>query len=127
MSLYTHFNPNPKGKSTGDCVIRMICAIRGIKWAQAYLELSQIVLEEYEMPSDNDIWELYLIDLGFKKRLLPDYCPRCYTVSHFTYDNPEGIFVVCTGSHVVAVIDGSYYDAWDSGNETVNYIFTYDN
>ena len=124
MNNFIHFNPNPKGKSTGDCVIRMICAVTGLDWRSAYLDLSLIVLNEYEMPSDNDIWELYLQSLGFRKHLLPDTCPQCYTVAHFTADNPEGIFVTCTGSHVVAVIDGYYYDAWDSGNETVSYYFS---
>lgn len=126
MSLYIYFNPNPKGKSTGDCVIRMICAITGYDWRTAYLGLSQTVLEEYEMPSDNDIWESYLKQLGFRKYLLPDTCPRCYTVKQFTYDHPKGFFVACTGSHVVAVMNGHYFDAWDSGNEVVSYFFAFE-
>jgi hypothetical protein len=31
---------------------------------------------------------------------------------------------VGTGTHVVAVIDGDYYDAWDSGNEVIDRYFT---
>jgi hypothetical protein len=45
-------------------------------------------------------------------------------VKEFCYDNPKGSFLVGTGTHVVAVIDGDYYDAWDSGNEVIDRYFT---
>ena len=43
--------------------------------------------------------------------------PYCYTVKDFCKDHPQGVFVLGTGTHAVAVIDGDYYDAWDSGNK----------
>lgn len=121
--MYAHYNPNPLGKRTGDCVIRMLTKIFNLTWDEAYLKLSTVVLREYEMPSDNTIWELYLKEHGFSKRLLPTNCPRCMSVYEFCERFPVGTFVVCTGSHVVAVIDGLYFDAWDSGDEVVSYFF----
>jgi hypothetical protein len=54
---------------------------------------------------------------GFRKFYLPDTCPDCYTIRQFCRDNPIGKFIVGTGTHVVAVLDGNYYDTWDSGDE----------
>lgn len=120
---YIYYNPNPKNKITTDCVIRMLTKIYDLPWEDAYIKLSDVVLSEYEMPSSNFIWEKFLLSNGFIKRLLPSICPDCTTVSHFTNMYNLGTYVVCTGSHVVAVIDGDYYDAWDSGNEVVTYYF----
>ena len=39
------------------------------------------------------------------------------TVRSFAESNPHGLFLLATGAHVVAVVDGNYYDTWDSGNE----------
>lgn len=50
-------------------------------------------------------------------------CPECYTVADFCWDNPYGYYLLATGTHAVAVIDGDYYDTWDSGNESVAYYY----
>lgn len=120
---YIYYNPNPKGKKTTDCVIRMLTQIYGMTWEEAYLELSKVVLAEYEMPSSNYIWEKYLLTHGFSKKLLPNYCPDCTSIRRFSEIMPDDIYVACTGSHVVAVVGGNYYDAWDSGDEVVAYYF----
>lgn len=60
---------------------------------------------------------------GFVRGNLPDTCPACYTLERFCKDFPVGTYLVATGSHVIAVIDGDYYDTFDSGNEVVTYYF----
>ena len=120
---YIYYNPNPKRRRGSDCVIRMLCKICDFDWESAYLALSSIALARYDMPSSNDIWEEYLTSLGFTKSLLPMDCPNCITVREFLSANNKGTFVLCTGSHVVAAINGNYYDAWDSGDEVVSYFF----
>lgn len=120
---YVYYNPNPKHKNTTDCVIRMLTKVYNLTWKEAYLRLSDVVLSEYEMPSSNYVWEKFLLGNGFKKKLLPDECPDCITVSEFTKMYDLGMYIVCTGTHVVTVIDGNYYDAWDSGNEVISYYF----
>ena len=69
------------------------------------------------MPSGDNVWGSYLRKLGFKRELIPDTCPDCYTVKDFTDDHPRGRYILATGTHVIAVVDGNYIDTWDSGNE----------
>ena len=59
---------------------------------------------------------------GFKRHTIED-CPDCYSIEDFCQDHPKGVFVIGTGTHAVAIIDGCYYDAWQSGREPVVYYF----
>ena len=36
----------------------------------------------------------------------------------------KGKYIVCTGTHTVCVINGSYYDSWDSGNEPIIFYYS---
>ena len=120
---YIEYNPNPLGLSTGDCVIRAISKVTRQDWKQTYVEL---IIEGYamaDMPSSNRVWAQLLKRYGFRQRLLPMDCPNCFRVKDFCLANPKGEFVVATGDHVVAVINGNYYDSWDSGEELLSYYF----
>lgn len=121
--MYVEFNPNPCKRSTGDCVVRAIAKILGITWKQAYVELTEQGLKDCDIISSNEVWGNFLKNNGFKRYLIPDTCPNCYTVNDFCKDHPYGEYVLATGNHVVAVVDGSYYDAWDSGREVPIFYF----
>ena len=120
---YTYYNPNPLGLSVGDCTIRAISKIIERDWKQTYLGLIVQGYQMYDMPSANRVWGEYLRSLGFVRRTIPDNCPDCYTVRDFCRDNPIGKFILGTGEHVIAVVDGDYYDSWDSGREIPIYYF----
>ena len=120
---YISYNPNPKGLSVGDCTIRAISRALNLSWVKTYISLVVQGLKMCDMPSANRVWGEFLKSKGFQKFQIPDTCPDCYTIRDFCYDNPFGIFVVGTGEHVVCVIDGDYYDSWDSGNEIPIYYF----
>lgn len=120
---YIFYNPNPLGLSVGDCTVRAISKVTGFSWQETYLYL---LIQGYmmsDMPSANRVWGEFLKSLGFKRQFLPDTCPDCYTIRDFCRDNPIGTYLLGTGEHVVAVIDGNYYDSWDSGNEIPIYFF----
>ena len=34
-------------------------------------------------------------------------------------DHPTGRYIVTVAHHVVAVVDGKYYDTWDSGEKSL--------
>ena len=121
--MYRYFNPNPCGINTGDCTVRAICAATGMSWDLAFDELCDKAKEIGEMPSSNNAWGQYLQDLGFTYRPLPNTCPFCFSVKDFCKENPKGTFILGTGTHVVTAIDGNYYDAWDSGDEIIAYVW----
>lgn len=77
----------------------------------------------HDMPSSNSVWGSYLKENGFKRYIIPNECPNCYTIKDFCSDYPIGLYILATGSHVVTVIDGDYYDSWDSGKEIPIYFF----
>ena len=114
--MWEQYNPNPSRKSVGDCVIRALTKVLDISWEQAFIELAIQAFLMSDMPSSNSVWGALLKSKGFSKHVIPDSCPDCYTIKDFATDH-SGIYVACTGTHVVAVIDGVYFDSWDSGNE----------
>jgi len=120
---YLAFNPNPTAARVGDCVIRALSAATGKCWEKVYAELAVTGFMLADMPSSNAVWAKYLEDNGFTRHVI-DYCPGCYTVKDFCLVHPEGVYVLGTGTHAVAVIDGNYVDAWDSGDETPIYYFS---
>ena len=60
---------------------------------------------------------------GYSRFVIPNTCPYCYTVKQFCKDHPYGKYLLALDGHVVAVIDGDYYDTWDSGNEVPIYFW----
>ncbi len=70
-----------------------------------------------DMPSSNQVWSSYLKSRGYRRDIIPNECPDCYTVKNFCKDNPSGVFILGTGQHVITVVDGNYVDDWDSGDE----------
>lgn len=121
--MWIRCNPNPLGKQTSDCVVRAISVATEQSWKRTYRELCELGEIEAEMPNVNYVWGLYLRDKGAVQFLLPESCPACITVRAFCEKYPVGTYVIGTGTHAVAVIDGDYYDAWDSGNEVPSYFW----
>lgn len=107
----------------GDCAVRAVQVALGISWEAAYTE---ICLKGYllsDMPSSNAVWGAVLRDHGFKRATIPDSCPECYTAENFCRDNPDGIHVLGFNNHVATAIFGNLYDAWDSSQEIVQYMW----
>lgn len=125
--MYKEFNPNPNRAYVGDCVIRAICKVMNYDWQKAYLELCMQGFILCDMPSANHVWGSFLKEKGFSRSVIPNNCPDCYTIAEFCEDYPQGTFVLATGTHAVAVIDGDYYDTWNSGNECPIYYWRKEN
>ena len=120
---FIFFNPNPKG-FVGDCAVRAIAKAQDISWYKAYSDLALQGFAMCDMPSSNAVWGNYLMSNGYRRYVIPNTCPDCYTVKQFCIDNPKGKYIVCTGTHTVCVKNGSYYDSWDSGNEPIIYYYS---
>lgn len=107
--MWQFLNPNPCGRSVGDCVIRALSILLNQSWEQTYTALCITGFLECDMPNANHVWGKYLEENGF-------VCEPLYNTSvrQFAKDNPFGRYVLATGEHVVTVIDGYYYDAWEA-------------
>lgn len=121
---YIFTNPNPNGRMVGDCTVRAIAIGENAMWEEIYLSLCMIGFTESDMPSSNEVTERYLLGQGYHKEIIKNTCPNCYTIEDFCIDHPNGIYILGTGTHMVCVINGDYYDAWDSGNKIPIYYFT---
>lgn len=115
--MFRLYNPNPHGMYNDDCLIRAISLITNRSWDSVYFDLCLQGYLMKNMPSVNVVWGNYLRSIGFEQIMIPNTCPECYTIRDFCYDFPYGEYILVTGSHVIAVIDGDYYDSWDSGDE----------
>lgn len=115
--MFKKVNPNPQNNITEDCVIRALSIAMNKNWYETYINLCIEGLVMAAMPSSNRVWNSYLKKNGWKRYVLSDDCPECYTVKDFCGEYFKGRYILGTGSHVVTVIDGNYYDTWDSGDE----------
>ena len=83
---YIHKNPNPVKNLVGDCVIRGISLLTNQAWEDVYWDIAEQGGQMYDMPSSNEVWSSYLKSLGYKKRIIPNNCPECYTIKEFCID-----------------------------------------
>ena len=120
---FIKYNPNPQDNYVGDCVIRAISKVLNQSWEDTYIQLALQGYMLADMPSANHVWGAYLKGKNYERHSIPNTCPVCYTIKDFCEDHPIGTFILATGTHVVAVQDGNYYDAWDSGNEIPIYFW----
>lgn len=120
---WVYYNPNPANNLVGDCVIRALTLALNADWDKAYTDVAAQGFQMKDMPSANETWGNLLRKRGFKRYIIPNECPDCYTVEDFCKDHPYGLFVLATGTHVVTCINGDYYDTWDSGKKIPIYYF----
>lgn len=123
MSGFSPYNPNPVHKRVGDCTVRAISKALGQDWETTYVGLALQGFVMSDMPSSNAVWGAYLRGKGFRRHIIPDTCPDCYTVADFAAEHPKGTYILAISGHVVAVVDGEWCDTWDSGDETPVYFW----
>lgn len=122
--MWKEHNENPiKNNRVGDCVIRAISTALNQDWVKTYAELCVYGLMFCDLPSSNAVWASYLSHKAYRRYAIPNDC-NCYTVEDFCRDHPKGIYILGTGTHALTVIDGDYFDVWNSGQETPIYYFT---
>lgn len=114
---YRYYNPNPFLKTTTDCTVRAFTLAFNKSWDEMYVALCAKGFELKEMPSSNNVWRAYMRSHGFTRYYIPDNFDCSYSVRQFCSDNRIGTFLLFVGEHVITVIDGDYYDTWDSGHE----------
>lgn len=122
--MYVMYEPNPVRSGAIDCSVRAISKALDVSWEEAYAMLS---LNGFLMGNafvGDEVWGSVLRQHGFKRRLVSDTCPDCYTVADFAEDHPKGTYVVKSDEHVATVVDGTLYDSWPSQHKVVIYYWT---
>ncbi len=116
MSRWIEYNPNPKSRRVGDCAIRACCKATGRTWDEVFDALTQIAFDTADgCNSSNAVWGEYLRQNGFERHEL-DYPADVYK---FCCNFPHGTYILGLDGHVVTVVDGKYWDSWDSGEKNV--------
>lgn len=115
-----YFNPNPLKKDTGDCVVRALVKATGKDWDTVYTELFHLGFELKIMPNSDEAWKEYVERNGFiKHKISNKKGSKRPTVQSFAEKNKKGTFILNVANHIVTVVDGYYYDIWDSGEKSL--------
>ena len=123
--MFRYYNPNPTGRvSVGDCAVRAVSKALGITWDDAFNILVDTARLRGDMPSSNAVIDEVLTDYGFHKETFSD-CYKCHTVSEFAEKHPYGTYVLGTGSHVIAIKNGDWWDSWRSDDEPILYYWAF--
>lgn len=121
--MWIKYNPNPTGRSVGDCAVRAVSAALDTDWESAYTLIANNGYAMGDMPSSDSVWGAVLRQNGFYRKAISNTCPDCYTAEDFCQDNPYGVFVLGFGGHVATVIDGNLYDSWNSSMMVPVYVW----
>lgn len=119
---YKYYQPNKRDikDEYGDCVIRALTRVTNKEWHEVFDELVPIAREIQCMPNGKPCYEKYLIENGFEYQGISNKKgTKRPTVDRFAKDHPSGRYVLRVANHLVAVVDGIYYDTWDSGYKSL--------
>lgn len=113
---FQFYNPNPVGWNGIDCSVRALTKALDISWEKAYAMLAVNGFAMGDVMNANHVFNATMRQNGFKRNIIPNTCPDCYTTADFAKEHPEGTYVLAFGDHVCAVENGNWFDSWDSGN-----------
>lgn len=122
--MWIEYNNNPCHKRVGDCTVRAISTALNETWEKVYIDLAIYGFMHCDIMNSNACWGKYLKDKGFTQNIISNDFSDFYTVEDFCRDNPNGVFILALQSHVIAVVDGNYYDTWRSGDEIPIYVWS---
>lgn len=119
MSRYKYYQPNEKDVKDeyGDCVIRALTKALGMTWLEVFDDIHPIS-RELQIPFNSKLcYEKYLNNKGFEYQGVSNKKgTKRPTVKSFTKEHDKGIYVLRVAHHLVTVVDGYYFDVWDSGD-----------
>lgn len=121
--MWIKWNPNPSGRSVGDCAVRAVAKALDVDWETAYAKIAAEGFAAKDMPSSDAVWGAVLRKAGYLREAIPNTCPDCYTAADFAEDHPEGTFTLAFGGHVATLQDGNLYDSWDSSGLAPQYFY----
>ena len=121
--MWEEYNPNPVGRSVGDCAVRAVAKALDTDWETAYIMLVANGFAMGDVMNADSVWGATLRQHGFYREGIPNTCPDCYTAQDFINEHPDGTFVLGFGGHTATAKDGILYDSFDSLNETPQFFW----
>lgn len=123
---WKEYNPNPKERNIGDCTLRSYCAAFGISWDKAFDIASKVAKEQSSMiqyVADKVLTEEFncVVDEKYNKKTVKG--KDRITVNEFALSHPYGIYILHVRQHQVTIINGMYWDSWDSGEKKVDTVY----
>ena len=111
---FLEVNVNPKGRKTGDCVVRAIAYATNTSWEDVLLGLTELAVKLKYMPNSRVVLKKYLNNKGY-------YMSSTYktakglrvTLADFAQLNKSGTYIVSVHKHLSVVKNGMVCDAWD--------------
>lgn len=127
---YVYYQPNAKDikDEYGDCTIRALSKALNCTWLEAF-DKTIPILRENQVSNVFDApvaaKTKFLAELGFTYNGVSNKKGTTRpTVDSFAKDHPTGTYILKVARHVVACVDGKYYDTWDSGYKSLYGYFT---
>ena len=118
---FQYYQPNKKDikDKFGDCTIRALSKAWNCTWVEAFDKMIPIC-REYQTCN------IFNVPIALRKEIFEKLGftysgvsnkkgNKRPTVESFAKDNPKGTYIANVANHVVAIVDGKYYDTWDSG------------
>lgn len=125
MKVYQYFQPNDKDlkDKTGDCQIRAFCKVLNIPWVDAFdltipicRRLQTYTIFDCNLEKTNEAMK----EMGFEYTGISNKKgSKRPTVESFARTHKTGRYILKVAHHVVACVDGVYYDTWDSGYKSL--------
>ena len=121
MKRYVYYQPNKKDlkDKVGDCQVRALSKALNISWLEAF-DLTIPICRELQTYTffDGDLAKTKeaMDQIGFNYQgISVRKGSKRPTVLSFAKTHPTGTYICKIAHHVVAVVDGQYFDTWDSG------------
>lgn len=119
---YAYYQPNKKDvkNKVGDCQVRALTKVFDCSWLEAFDMTIPICREAQTytifgggaIVAKENLKQLGLEYTGISNKK-GTHRP---TVKSFAKDHEAGKFILVVANHVVACVDGKYYDTWDCGD-----------
>lgn len=119
---FVEYNANPKGRKTGDCVIRAICTALNETWEDTYKGLLEVALDTGYAISCTENYGEYLKRKGYIKQKMPRKLNnRKYTVAEFADElaKPKVTYIINIANHTTMIRNKNLYDLWDCRRKSV--------
>lgn len=127
---WVYYQPNDKDikDEYGDCTIRALTKALNCTWLDAFLKTIPICIREQVSSvfgAPPKIERELMTELGFDYTGISNKAgTKRPTVEKFAKDHPEGTYIANVAHHVVAVVDGKYYDTWNCGYKSLYGYYT---